>query len=118
MKYSELIVWQKSMNLVEAIYKATAEFPSEERFGLSSQIRRAAVSIPSNIAEGHGRKSTASFINFLSIAFGSLMEVETQIQIATRLNFLSEDKATSLLSQTDEIGKMISGLKKSLAEKQ
>ena len=118
MKYSELIVWQKSMNLVEAIYKATAEFPSEERFGLSSQIRRAAVSIPSNIAEGHGRKSTASFINFLSIAFGSLMEVETQIQIATRLNFLSGDKATALLAQTDEIGKMISGLKKSLAEKQ
>ena len=117
MKYSELIVWQKSMNLVEAIYKATAEFPSEERFGLSSQIRRAAVSIPSNIAEGHGRKSTASFINFLSIAFGSLMEVETQIQISARLNFLSGDKATSLLAQTDEIGKMISGLKKSLAEK-
>ncbi len=117
MKYSELIVWQKSMNLVEAIYKATAEFPSEERFGLSSQIRRAAVSIPSNIAEGHGRKSTGSFINFLSIAFGSLMEVETQIQIATRLNFLSDDKATALLAQTDEIGKMISGLKKSLAEK-
>jgi four helix bundle protein len=116
-KYSELIVWQKSMNLVEAIYKATAEFPSEERFGLSSQIRRAAVSIPSNIAEGHGRKSTGSFINFLSIAFGSLMEVETQIQIATRLNFLSDDKATALLAQTDEIGKMISGLKKSLAEK-
>jgi four helix bundle protein len=116
-KYSELIVWQKSMNLVEAIYKTTETFPGEERFGLTSQIRRAAVSIPSNIAEGHGRKSTASFINFLSIAFGSLMEVETQIQIATRLNFLSDDKATALLAQTDEIGKMISGLKKSLAEK-
>ena len=118
MKYSELIVWQKSMNLVEAIYKTTEAFPGEERFGLTSQIRRAAVSIPSNIAEGHGRKSTGSFINFLSIAFGSLMEVETQIQIATRLNFLSDDKATALLAQTDEIGKMISGLKKSLAEKQ
>ncbi len=118
MKYSELIVWQKSMDLVTEIYKITATFPSEERFGLSSQARRAAVSVPSNIAEGHGRKSTASYLNFLSIAFGSLMELETQIQIAVRLNFIQEDKAVALLLQTDEIGKMLSGLKKSLAEKQ
>jgi four helix bundle protein len=117
-KYSELIVWQKSMDLVTEIYKITATFPSEERFGLSSQARRAAVSVPSNIAEGHGRKSTASYLNFLSIAFGSLMELETQIQIAVRLNFIQEDKAVALLLQTDEIGKMLSGLKKSLAEKQ
>ncbi|MFA6202235.1 MAG: four helix bundle protein [Gallionella sp.] len=79
MKYSELIVWQKAMDLVTEIYKVTATFPVEERFGLSSQIRRAAVSVPSNIAEGHGRKSTASCLNFLSIAFGSLMALETQI---------------------------------------
>ncbi|ADL54474.1 four helix bundle protein [Gallionella capsiferriformans] len=117
MKYSELIVWQKAMDLVTEIYKVTATFPVEERFGLSSQIRRAAVSVPSNIAEGHGRKSTASYLNFLSIAFGSLMELETQIQIAVRLDFIREDAAVVLLSNTDEIGKMLSGLKRSLAEK-
>lgn len=117
MKYSELIVWQKAMDLVTEIYKITATFPSEERFGLSSQARRAAVSVPSNIAEGHGRKSTASYLNFLSIAFGSLMELETQIQIAVRLEYIVEEKAIALLVRTDEIGKMLSGLKRSLAEK-
>lgn len=117
MKYSELVVWQKAMDLVTDIYKITAVFPSEERFGLSSQIRRAAVSIPSNIAEGHGRKSTASYLNFLAIAFGSLMELETQIQIAVRLDYIYEEKAIALLAQTDEIGKMLSGLKRSLSEK-
>jgi len=88
LKYSELIVWQKSMDLVADIYRSTALFPVEERFGLASQSRRAAVSIPSNIAEGHGRKSTGAYVNFLSIAYGSLMELETQIQIAARLNYL------------------------------
>jgi len=117
MKYSELVVWQKAMDLVTEIYKITATFPGDERFGLSSQVRRAAVSVPSNIAEGHGRKSTASYLNFLSIACGSLMELETQIQIAARLDFIQEDKAIALLVQTDEIGKMLNGLKRSLAEK-
>ncbi|MEI7455845.1 MAG: four helix bundle protein [Nitrosomonadales bacterium] len=117
MKYSELLVWQKAMDLVTQVYKFTATFPAEERFGLSAQARRAAVSVPSNIAEGHGRKSTASYLNFLSIAFGSLMELETQIQIAVRLGFIQEDEALVLLAKTDEIGKMLSGLKRSLAEK-
>ena len=117
MKYSELIVWQKAMDLVTDIYKVTAMFPGEERFGLSSQARRAAVSIPSNIAEGHGRKSTAAYMNYLSIAFGSLMELETQIQIAARLGYVDEGKVITLLVQTDEIGKMLSGLKQSLADK-
>ncbi len=117
MKYSELIVWQKAMDLVTDIYKVTAMFPGEERFGLSSQARRAAVSIPSNIAEGHGRKSTAAYMSYLSIAFGSLMELETQIQIAARLGYLDEGKVITLLVQTDEIGKMLSGLKQSLADK-
>ena len=115
MKYSELVVWQKAMGLVTVIYKITATFPSEERFGLSSQIRRAAVSIPSNIAEGHGRKSTAAYLNHLSIAYGSLMELETQVQIALRLNFLGADEISNLLEQTSEIGKMLNGLKKSLS---
>ena len=117
MKYSELFVWQKAMDLVTDIYKITTSFPNEERFGLSSQMRRAAVSIPSNIAEGHGRKATAAYLNHLSIAFGSLMELETQIQIAARLNLIASDITSNLLLKTDEIGKMLSGLKKSLADK-
>lgn len=117
MKYSDLVVWQKAMDLVIEIYKITATFPSDERFGLSSQARRAAVSIPSNIAEGHGRKATGAYINHLSIAYGSLMELETQTQIAVRLSFVPEDKTSALLKQMDEIGKMLTGLKNSLSEK-
>jgi len=117
MKYSELLVWQKSMDLVTDTYKITAAFPSEERFGLSSQARRAAIFIPSNIAEGHGRKATGAYINHLSIAYGSLMELETQTKIAVRLNFVQEDVAATLLQQMDEIGKMITGLKHSLSKK-
>ena len=116
MKYSELIVWQKAMDLVTDIYKTTRDFPNEEHFGLTSQMRRAAVSIPSNIAEGHGRKLTGAYLNHLSIAYGSLMELETQVQIAVRLNFISSDIALSILANTDEIGRMLTGLKKSLAD--
>src|SRR5215470_4196259 len=86
-RYSELIAWQKAMDLVQAIYKATERFPKEEIYGLTSQIRRASVSVPSNIAEGQGRKSTNEFLHHLSIAYGSLMEVETQVLIAERLNY-------------------------------
>ena len=117
MRYSELVVWQKAMDLVTEIYKMTAAFPSEERFGLSSQARRAAVSIPSNIAEGHGRKATGAYINHLSIAHGSLMELETQTQIAVRLDFIAEVQGSALLKQMDEIAKMLNGLKKSLSAK-
>jgi four helix bundle protein len=115
MKYSELVVWQKAMDLVTGIYKITSSFPADERFGLTSQVRRAAVSIPSNIAEGQGRKSTGAYINHLSIAYGSLMELETQIQIALRLNFVGAEETSTLLIQTNEIGKMLSGLKNSLS---
>jgi four helix bundle protein len=80
--YRELIVWQKAMKLVQSIYSLTKDFPKEEVYALTSQIRRAAVSIPSNIAEGQGRDSTKEFLHHLSIAYGSLMEVETQILIA------------------------------------
>ncbi|OFZ67103.1 MAG: four helix bundle protein [Betaproteobacteria bacterium RBG_16_56_24] len=117
MKYSELVVWQKAMDLMTEIYRITATFPNDERFGLSSQARRAAVSIPSNIAEGHGRKATGAYLNHLSIAYGSLMELETQAQIAVRLSFIPEDNASVLLKQMDEIGKMLTGLKNSLSEK-
>lgn len=115
MKYSDLLVWQKAMDLVTSIYKMTAAFPDEERFGLTSQIRRAAVSIPSNIAEGHGRKATGAYLNHLSIALGSVMELETQLHIALRLNFIDAAACTPLLSQTDEIGRMPGGLKKSIS---
>ncbi len=115
MKYSDLVVWQKAMDLVTSIYKVTAAFPNDERFGLTSQIRRAAVSVPSNIAERHGRKATGAYLNHISIALGSVMELETQLQIALRLNFVDADTCTLLLSQSEEIGRMLGGLKKSIS---
>ena len=117
MKYSDLHVWQKSMDLVVDIYRLSREFPVEERFALANQIQRAAVSVPSDIAEGHGRKSTKSFLYLLSLANGSLMEVETQIQIAQRLGYVREDTVTALLAKTGEIGRMLNGLQSSLEAK-
>ncbi len=116
MKYSDLVVWQKSMDLVTEVYKFANNFPSDERFGLCSQIRRAAVSVPSNIAEGHGRKATGAYINHLSIAHGSLMELETQIQIALRLEFVEPSAALALIAQSNEIGRMLNALKNSLTK--
>ena len=114
MKYSELQVWEKAMELVTHVYQLTRGFPVEEKFGLISQLQRAAVSIPANIAEGHGRKSTGAYLNHISIANGSLMEVETLIQIASRLGFLTQQQVMDTLSRADEIGKMLSGLHRSL----
>jgi four helix bundle protein len=117
-KYSELIAWQKAMDLVQAIYGATSHFPKEEIYGLTSQIRRAAISVPSNIAEGQGRKSTREFQHHLSIAYGSLMEVETQVLIAERLNYLNRVQAQSLIDCTSEVGRVINGLFNSLSNMQ
>ena len=114
MKYSDLKVWQKSMDLVDLVYDLTLDFPASERFGLASQLQRAAVSVPANIAEGHGRKSTNVFINHLSIASGSLMEVETLVQIACRREYITNPVTNSLLNLTNKIGKMLSGLQRSL----
>jgi len=114
MNYKDLKAWQKGLDLVESIYVNTKVLPSEEQYGLVSQMRKAAVSIPSNIAEGHGRKHTKAYLNHLSIAFGSLMELETQIEICKRLAFIKEDLINKLLEQTDELGKIISGLRRSL----
>jgi four helix bundle protein len=114
-KYSELQVWQKAMELVTHVYQLTREFPVEEKFGLISQLQRASVSIPANIAEGHGRKSTGAYLNHISIANGSLMEVETLIQIASRLGFSTQQQVMDKLSRTEEIGKMLSGLHRSLS---
>lgn len=115
--YKELEVWQKAMKLVEIWYQITSEFPKEELYSLTSQIRRAAISIPSNIAEGQSRWSTKEFLRFLSIAKGSLSELETQLILAQRLNYLSEDKLNKIIELTNEIGKMVSGLRKSLIKK-
>lgn len=115
--YKELEVWQKAMNLVEICYQITSEFPKEELYSLTNQIRRAAISIPSNIAEGQSRWSTKEFLRFLSIAKGSLSELETQLILAQRLKYLSEDKLNKIIELTNEIGKMVSGLRKSLIKK-
>jgi four helix bundle protein len=115
--YRELIVWQKAMNLVESVYRATKDFPNTEIYGLTSQVRRAAVSIPSNIAEGQGRNSTRDFLYFLSVAQGSLMEVETQISIAQRLGYIEERSETEILAATAEVGRLLNGLCNSLNKK-
>jgi four helix bundle protein len=116
MKYSDLRVWQEAMDLVTETYRMTKPFPSAEKYGFASQIQRAAVSVPSNIAEGHGRKSTNAYLNHLSIAFGSLMELETQVQISARLEYITEEDANHILARTDQIGKMIGALRKSLSK--
>ena len=112
--YRDLIAWQKGMDLVEQIYGITKTFPKDEIYGLTTQIRRAVVSIPSNIAEGEGRTSEKEFLNFLPIAYGSLREVETQVIISERLQYIDGTKAKELLVLCSEIGKIINGLRKSL----
>ena len=114
MDYRDLVVWQKAMDLVVHLYTATATFPPEERFGLVAQMRRAAVSVPSNIAEGQGRRtSDDEFVRFLKIARGSLAELETQVELSIRLNFLETPQASALQSSADEVGRLLSGLMKS-----
>jgi four helix bundle protein len=108
--YKDLVAWQKAMDLVTATYRATAGFPEDELFGLTSQLRRAAVSIPSNIAEGQGRLSEKEFRHFLGQARGSLMEVETQMQIAENLGYLQTEQTASLLQKCGEVGRILNGL--------
>ncbi|MFQ5434082.1 MAG: four helix bundle protein [Anaerolineae bacterium] len=112
--YRELIVWQKGMDLVTLIYQMTRTFPQEEKYGLVSQIRRSAVSIPSNIAEGQGRRSAIEFKRFLSIARGSLQETETQIMIAHRLKYIEKAQEQRVLAQCTEVAKLLNGLSNSL----
>ncbi|WP_071590870.1 four helix bundle protein [Synechococcus sp. PCC 7336] len=113
--YRELIVWQKSMNLAVKIYAATRSFPAEEKFGITSQIRRAATSIPANIAEGQARKTTGEFLQSLGIARGSLAELETFIILSAKLDYLTLTNSENLLNACTEIGKMLRGLMKSLS---
>ena len=115
--YRDLQVWQKSMDLVVDCYERTDGLPKSELYGLTSQIRRAAVSNPSNIAEGKGRRSTGSYLHSLDISYGSLMEVETQTKIASRLKFLTEESRDALFSRTSEVGRMLNGLINALERK-
>lgn len=112
--YKELIVWQKSMDLTIMVYKAVKQLPKEEIFSLSDQIRRAAISIPSNIAEGQQRLSGKEFIHFLSIAKGSLAELETQLMICERLNYMTSAQTKPIMDLCIEISKMLNSLLKQL----
>lgn len=114
--YRDLIAWQKAMDLAERIYHATATMPESERFGLISQMRHAAVSIPSNIAEGHGRQSLNDYVRFLKTARGSLMELQTQVALAERLGFLSPTRC--LVDLLNEVDRVLQGLIRSLVAKQ
>ena len=112
--YRDLVVWQKSMRLVTETYLVTEAFPKSEMFGLTSQLKRAVISVPSNIAEGQGRDSTKEFLHHLSIAYGSLMEVETQIQIAANLSYIMQSEADKLTDKCGEVGRLLNGLLRSL----
>ena len=108
--HRDLVVWQKSMDLVIATYTLTDTLPSKEQFGLISQMRRAAISVPSNIAEGYGRNSTGSYTQFLSMARGSLLELETQIELCIRLNYIKLIDSKNIQDNILEISKMLSSL--------
>jgi four helix bundle protein len=112
--YRDLLVWQKSMVLVKEIYLETRGFPKEEAYGLTSQMRWAAVSVPCNIAEGQGRASKKEFKQFLALSRGSLLALETQLQIAADLEFLRADQTKPLLGKTEELLRMLNGLMASL----
>jgi four helix bundle protein len=112
--YRDLKVWQKAMDLVVASYELTNKFPQHEIYSLVNQIHRAAVSLPANIAEGHGREHLGDYLHHLSVSNGSLMELETHFLVAERLRYLKENELTQLLNQTGEIGRMLAGLIKSL----
>ena len=115
--YRDLIAWQKGIDLVIEVYRLTQQFPREEIYGLSNQLRRAAVSIPSNIAEGQARFSSKEFHHFLATARGSLVEVETQVVIAEKLNYLDPEACRSLLGYTAELGRILNGLIASIKPK-
>ena len=112
--YRDLKVWQMAIRLAEEIYRLSARLPKQEIYGLASQLQRSAISIPSNIAEGHGRNSNEEFDHFLGIALGSLAELETQVILAQRLGYLSEKEIALALQIADDIGNMLKALQKNL----
>ena len=113
--YKDLAAWQKAMELVELVYVATRDFPKHEIYGLANQMRRAAVSVPSNIAEGQARFSTRDFRHFLRLSRGSLAEMETQALIAQRLKYIDQTSAGTILASIDEVSRILSGLISSIS---
>ena len=116
--YRELKVWQEGMNLAEACYSLTRQFPKEELYGMTSQIRRASVSISANVSEGYGRKSRKEYIHFLYVAQGSLKEVETHLLLSQRVQLASETAIDPILTQCESVGKLLRGLIRALENKQ
>ena len=108
--YRDLRVWRQAMRLVLHVYDASSAFPKTETYGLTSQLRRAAISIPSNIAEGHGRDGLGEYLYHLSVANGSLMELETQVLLAFKMRYLTREKLTPLLHHAANVGRMLAGL--------
>lgn len=115
--YKDLAVWQVAMSLAENCYRITAALPRDEIYGMISQIRRSATAIPANIAEGYGRETTGSFIQFLRVAQGSLKELETHVMLAERVELISSEISLHLLSECDRVSKMLRNLIRSLQEK-
>lgn len=115
--YKDLVVWQKGIELVEEVYRITAHFPKHERYGLAGQMQRAVVSVPSNITEGHERRHLNEYLQHLSIVLTSLAEVETQLEIARRLKYVSQNDSVKIEAQMDALGKQIRSLRNSLANR-
>lgn len=114
--FRKILVWQKSIILVTKIYKATSAFPKEEMFGLTSQIRRSSVSVPSNIAEGSGRETTKDFLRFLYISLGSIFEMQTQLEIAKNITYIKEEEFNNLYEDSREIERMLASLIRKLKD--
>jgi four helix bundle protein len=115
--YKDLVAWKKAMDLVEKTYRLSSGFPPDERYGLTSQIQRAAVSVPANIAEGHGRTTRGDYIRHLSIARGSLAELETHLMLAVRLEFVPREEVIETWNLSQEVGKMLTALLQALRKK-
>jgi len=114
--FRDLRVWQMGIDLVQGVYELTETFPAHERYGLASQLQRAAVSVPSNIAEGHTRHHLKEYLNHLSIAQASLAELDTQLEIAIRLDYISPDKSADIREHLDSLGKQLRALRRSLSK--
>ena len=114
LSYRDLIVWQRAMDLTDSAYDVAKAFPKEERFALTSQVQRSAVSIPSNIAEGHGRRHLGEYLHHLSIANGSLMELETQFVIASRRQYIDQATLEHALNLSGDVGRLLAGLRRAL----
>ena len=112
--YRDLTVWQRAMDLVDVIYELTRSFPKDERFGLTAQLQRCAVSVPSNIAEGHGREHLGEYVHHLSISNGSLMELETQVLIASRRHYIAAGEVEQVLGLSRVVGRLLAGLVRAL----